>query len=296
MIQIITSNIFKLRMSISLEKSLLDNGFNYEWHNSDILSKYEIRELVYKGKNIILENNCDTELYRYALYKNCICTEISPFKPYGYFFDNDGWKNRSRICKNTKWRNKLNKIGMRKLISYRENQGINRCGPVENGIDVYIPSKNLEDAYFSLNLFKKHRIRFDKVITDLSFPEETRKIAEEFSCEIGSEYICSKDNIQLNNCKKVVSDHLETTVLAIMQGIIPYSFAKSIISGSHATYEYMGDMNFYNNSVSISMDHADSVIYRLLTEIVPADSSCEYLKKNPVILEFLSSAKENENA
>lgn len=297
MIKIVTSNTFKLRMSHSLETVLKDNSLEYKWYNYDILSKDEVRNLVCDSKNIILENNYDTDLYRYCKYKNCLYVEPSPFMSYGYLFDNEGWQHRSRICKNTEWRNPITKVGMRNLISHRENYGIYRSGPIQNGIDVYIPSKSWNDTLVSLDIFRKNGIRFDKIITDMSFPEETRKLTEQFSYDTGSCYICSKNNgIRLKNCKKVVSDYLESTILSIMQGIIPYSFAKNIISGSHATYEYMGDMDFYKNSVSISIDHADSVVYRLLTEIVPADFSSEHLKINPTVFEFLSLAKDQKDA
>tara|TARA_B100001778_G_C18604582_1_gene639134 strand:+ start:3948 stop:4853 length:906 start_codon:yes stop_codon:yes gene_type:complete len=295
MIVLATSSNYRFRAAGAIEFLLADHGFEYEWIHYDDCPLSHIHERIASADSVILQNNNDGEIHKHVRYKNCLFVDSSPFRSYTFLYDMEGWGKHSRICKQTNWRKPLTKMGRRGLDSFMKDHGVARSGPAEDGHEVYVPARCLIDTQRSIDLFEKHDIRFDQVLTDSSFPIETRKVAENFASNIGAEYIHSKSNgIRLRNCKKIASDHIETTILAILQGIIPFSFAPSIISGSHACHEYMGDIGFYRESVPISQDHADSVVYRLLTELVPANATPEDLVTNPTVYEFLSVAAEKK--
>lgn len=264
---------------------------SHTWHEQDKLSQSEIRQLVYNGKNVIVENNHDYHLGNYCKYKNCIFVDGSPFRTYGYIFDNDGWNEKSRICKNTEWRQPITKLGMRRLIELRKECGIKKPIFSDSGSDVYIASKSAIETERSVSIFKKNNITFDKVLVDSSFPSEATEIAKYFAERNGYEFICFRRGLLLpRSVRRVVSDNIEATVLSILNGVIPFCFAPSVISRSHACREYMGDINFYVENITLSTSYANSVIYRLFTEIVPADSSPQDLNLNPSFCEFLSVA------
>lgn len=295
MIILATSYSYRSRAAGAIESLLADKGFDYEWVHFEKYTKSDIHERIASADSIMLQNNYDGEIHRHVRYKNCLFIDSSPFRSYTLLYDMEGWGKHSRICKQTDWRKPLTKMGRRSLDNLMKDHGIVRNGTVEDGNEVYVPARCLLDTQQSIDLFRKHDIRFDQVLTDSSFPLQTRKAVESFAADIGAEYIHSKSNgIRLRNCKKIASDHIETTILAILQGIIPFSFAPSIISGSHACHEYMGDISFYREAVPISQDHADSVVYRLLTELVPANATTEDLATNPTVYEFLSVAAEKK--
>ena len=296
MITIIYPNIFKLRSLDNFKLLIKNQGFDYECFDQDMLSYQEVKDLIKNRNNIIIYNNYDDSLWKCTKLKNCLYVDSCPFRSYSFIYDNEGWNNRSRICKYTYWRRPMTKMGHRALLNYINEYSIKRTGPVDNGFDIYIPSKNKTETERSIHIFNQYGISFDQILTDSSFPQKTREIAENFAFHIGAEYKYYKSNgIRLNNCKKIVSDHIESTILAILQGVIPYSFAPSIISGSHATREYMGDIGFYEQSLPISQDYADSVVYKLLLSRVPANTSVGNLLSNPIIYEFFSLTETGYN-
>ena len=294
MITALVSSSFRERIGQRLDIALGSLGLQIDWIMQDGMSVQEIRDKAFDSKNIILENNYDDELYNYVRYRNCLYADHSPFRGYDLIFDRQGWAARSSIRMNTFWRQPLTKLGKRKLIKFSEEQGIPyERGPKDGGFTAYVPPKSWQQAEKSFGLIRSaENLTLDRILTDSSYPKQTLEMVAGFAAEMGSDYAHSRTNgLRLNKARLIISDNIESTIWGLLARVPVYSIAPSIISSTHASKEYLGSMSFFQNTYEeTDWSYIDSVIHRLMTELVHINTAPEDLATNVELSGFAADA------
>jgi hypothetical protein len=300
LITALVSSSFRERLGQRLDIVLGRRDFQIDWIIQDGMGVQEIREYARNSKHLILENNHDNELYLYVKYRNCLFADLSPFQGYDYLFDRRGWAEHSNIRMNTYWRQPLTKLGKRRLIEFTKERGIPyERGPKEDGFAAYIPPKSWQEAEKSVQLLKSaENLTLDRIIVDSSYPEQTLEIARSCASEMGLDFVCSRSNgFRLNKARLIISDNIESTIWGLLARIPVYSFGPSVFAGTNACKEYLGSMSFLQNTYEeADWSYADSVIYRLMTELVHINSAPEDLAVHVELAGFIADAVAERDA